>query len=193
MKPNNPKVEEVDFSDVDKNTVPGNNLNAYKARVRYSAQQHSLEGISFELELTYSGEEASSIHNPLYYIQYLIKLNGEYLRTNRKAPIPLINRKEPIQFNDDFNFKISGIYLNGKQLDLDTAVNSSIIDFSNNDKILFDLRISEYVNLENGQLMSLQSGIYELEILFSIIGSSHEIDDVQTRTLKAQHISIKLE
>ena len=194
MKSQHPEINELKFFDVDKNTTPNNKLSAYEALIRYShIQQYSSDGVNFEFEIAYYGKETSSIHNPLYYFQYLMKLSGEYMKIDRKAPIPLINRKAPIQVDDDFNFKLLGIYKNGESLDLDEVVNSSTIDFDNKDRIIFNLQISEYVNSENNQLMSLQPGTYKLELLFSIISSSNEMDNESTRTLKAQEIVITLE
>lgn len=188
------KKTEVRFANVDTKPALNSRIGAFDALIRFSEiQQASSAGLNFEFEIHYKGDVSCSISNPIYYLLYLIKCNGKYLSTISKAPIPLVNRRGSIDFNEDFNFDFVKVSRNDIAVDIKEEVNSPIIHFKKNEYINYSLQIPKVINPITKELMAMQPDLYELEFTFSLIDTTNSIDDRQFRTLKANNIAIKLE
>lgn len=177
-------MKSIPFSDIDNSDDLNDDIRAFSASLNISeTQSASNGGISFELVLQYEGASDMAIHNPLYFIHYVLKSSDETKSfTGVKPPIPLINRKGPIDETTDFDFDILRITKNGKDLNVKEQVNIPIVVFRKGDKQIYNLQIS-------GLTEELPEGTYHLELLFSIVGSE-TTGAIQSRTLKVQDISV---
>jgi hypothetical protein len=153
-------------------------------------QSASQGGIIFELVLQYEGANDLAIHNPIYFVQYVLKGSDQtQMFKGGKPPIPLINRQGPIDETTDFNFDILGITKNGEHLNIREQVNKPIITFQKSDKQSYYLRISRIVNQQTRPSEVIPEGKYHLELILSIVASDSTSDAVQSRTLRVEDVS----
>jgi hypothetical protein len=183
-------MKTINFSDVKITDGVNENISAFSAILNISELQSvSNGGINFELGLQYSGTSGVAIHNPIYFIQYILKGSDKTQFSGGKPPIPLINRKGPIDEMSDFNFNILEIKKNGENLNISEQVNMPTIHFQRGDKLSYHLQISKYLNQQTRKPEDVPEGRYHIELLFSIIGADKTEGSLQSRTLKVQDIS----
>ncbi len=190
MNESNTKI--ISFFDVNKTDHLTNDMTAFSAVLTIAEiQSVSNGGIDFGLSLQYEGANRIEIHNPIYFFQTILSGRDKtQLFNGGKPPIPLINRKGPINEATDFNFNILAIKKNGDSLNIHEQINLPSIPFQKGDEQSYYLQISKYLNQQTKQLEDIPQGIYHLEILFSIIGADSTEGDLQNRTLKVQDISV---
>ena len=182
----------INCSDLKNTDGVNKNIAAFSASVNISeTQSASSGGISFELDLQYEGTNDIAVHNPIYFVQYILKGSDKaQLFNGGKPPIPLINRKGPIDETADFNFDILKIEKNGRSLNIREQVNLPTIQFQRGDTLRYYLQISRYLNQQTRQSEDLPEGRYHMELLFSIIEADTTESSRQSRTLKAENISV---
>lgn len=192
QKMNDPNMKSIPFSDLDNTDHLNEDIKAFSATLNISeSQSASNGGIRFELALRYEGTNDIAIHNPLYFVQYVLKGSDETKSFRGvKPPVPLINRKGPIDETTDFSFDILRITKNGEDLNIKEQANTPTVAFRKGDKQIYYLQISESPNQQTGKPEDLPEGTYHLELLFSIVGSETTGGDLQSRTLKVQDISV---
>src|SRR5262245_55724429 len=170
MKDSNMKT--INFSDLNNTGGVNSNIAAFSASVNISeTQSASSGGISFELSLQYEGTNDIAVHNPIYFVQYILKGRDKaQLFNGGKPPIPLINRKGPIDETTDFNFNILKIEKNGQNLNIREQVNMPTIQFQRGDKLSYYLQIpKKHLDQQTRESEDLPEGLYDIELLFSII------------------------
>jgi len=182
----------INCSDLKNTDGVNKNIAAFSASVNISeTQSASSGGISFELGLRYEGTNDIAVHNPIYFVQYILKGGDKaQLFNGGKPPIPLINRKGPIDETADFNFNILKIEKNGRNLSIREQVNMPTIQFQRGDRLGYYLQISKYLNQQTRQSEDVPEGLYHMELLFSIIDADTTESSPQSRTLKAEDISV---
>ena len=185
-------MKSITFSDVENTDDLNEDIKAFSATVNISeAQSASNGGIRFELVLEYEGSNDIAIHNPLYFVQYVLKgSDASKSFKGVKPPIPLINRKVPIDESTDLNFDILRITKNGADLNIKQQVNMPIVTFRKGDKQLYYLQISKHSDEQTGKPEKIPEGTYHMELLLSVVQSDTTQGDVQSRTFKVQEISV---
>jgi hypothetical protein len=194
QKMNNSGVKTISFSDVTDAGHLSKDMRAFAATLNISEAQSALDGgITFELGLQYEGDKDLAVHNPIYYVQYVLK-GSDPARTftGVKPPIPLLNRKGPIDETSDFNFDILGITKNGEDLNVREEVNKPIVTFRKGDRQSYRLRISQFVNQQSGRPEDLPAGTYHVELLLSLIASDATGDAAESRTLRVPYVPVSL-
>ena len=185
-------MKTINFSDLKNTDCVNKNITAFSAILNISEMQSASNGgINFELGLQYEGTNDIAVYNPIYFVQYILKGSDKaQLFNGGKPPIPLINRKRPIDETTDFNFNILKIKKNGENLNIGEQVNMPTIHFQRGDKLSYYLQISKYLNQQTRQPEDVPEGLYHIELLFSIIEADTTGSSLQSRTLKVQDISI---
>src|SRR6266849_7437542 len=109
-------MKTINFSDLKNTDCVNKNITAFSAILNISEMQSASNGgINFELGLQYEGTNDIAVYNPIYFVQYILKGSDKaQLFNGGKPPIPLINRKRPIDETTDFNFNILKIKKNGE-------------------------------------------------------------------------------
>ncbi|WP_143053069.1 hypothetical protein [Nitrosovibrio tenuis] len=188
-------MKTISFFDLKSIDHLGKDIAAFSAMLNIAeVQAVSNGGINLELSLRYEGTDSIEIHNPLYFVQYILAGSDKtQLFNNTKPPIPLINRQGPIDPNIDFSFNILGIQKNGENQNIHEQVNVPTLTFNKSDRQSYFLQISKYLNQRTRQPEDIPEGIYQLEVIFSIINAGKGANGPQSRTLKAQDISIRLQ
>src|SRR5262245_47343223 len=184
-------MKTINFSDLNNTDRANNNIAAFSASVNISeTQSASSGGISFELSLQYEGTNDIAVHNPIYFVQYILKGSDKaQLFNGGKPPIPLINRKGPIDDTTDFNLNNLKIEKNGESMNIGKQLNMPTIHFQRGDKLSYYLQISKYLDQQTRQPKDVPEGIYYLELLFSIVEADTTGGSLQSRTLKVEDIS----
>ncbi|MGH8685593.1 MAG: hypothetical protein ACREUM_09620 [Nitrosospira sp.] len=191
QKMNDSNMKTINFFDLKNTDHLNKDIAAFSAVVNISEIQSAASGgINLEFSLQYEGTNNISIHNPIYFIQYILKgTDKAQLFNGGKPPILLINRQGPIDETNDFNFDILRITKNRENLNIRDQVNMPIITFQKGDRQSYSLQISKYVNQQTRQPGDIPEGTYHLELLLSIVGSDAADGARSSRTLKAQDIS----
>src|SRR5262245_57335547 len=191
QKMNHPNMKTIYFSDLKTADQISGDISAFSAILNIpETQSASQGGINFELCLQYEGANDIAIHNPIYFVQYILKGSDQtQIFKGGKPPIPLINRKGTIDEATDFNFDILGITRNGEKLNVREQVNKSIVTFQKSDKQSYNLRISRIVNQQTRSPEVIPEGTYHLELLLSIVASDSTSDAVHSRTLRVEDVS----
>jgi hypothetical protein len=182
-----PNMKTISFSDLKDTAQLDKNIRAFSAVLDFSETQSAADrGISFAIVLEYEGADAIAIHNPLYFLQYVLKGSDKTQQfKGKKAPIPLINRQGPLDETTDFNFDILGILKNGTALTVRDEVNRPTVSFQKGDKQNYRLKISPPTENWSG-------GDYYLDLLLSIVGSDSSGGAPQSRTLGVQDVAISI-
>lgn len=191
QKMNDLDMKTVNFFDLKNTDHLDKDIAAFSAAVNIPEIQSAASGgINLEFALQYEGINSISIHNPIYFLQYILKgTDKAQLFNGGKPPIPLINRQGPIDEINDFNFDILRITKNKEDLNIRDQVNMPIVTFQKGDRQSYSLQISKYVNQQTRQSEDIPEGTYHLELLLSIVGSDAADGAPPSRTLKAQDIS----
>jgi hypothetical protein len=193
---NNAKMIDQIFHDVEANTSNLHRMVGFTVSVK-SAQDQPISsgGISCKLDITYVGEEAISIHNPLYFLQIsVMDEKGTLLQLKRKPPIPLIHRKTPINPDEDFVFAIMGISHNNKEANILDETNKSVVLFHKGFRYTYNVKIEKYLNPNTKNLENLPKGEYNLELMLSLVASdiTDASEGTESRTLKITDLRISL-
>jgi len=185
------KITEINFKPIaDPGHLPGR-VDSFSALIKISEKFSAAEGsFNFIFILRYNGIEDIVINNPLYYLQYKVQHEGKYLDIDRHAPIPLINSKSGVN-TDDFNFDISKIEKDGKEINIKEEVNKPSIPFKTEENIFYSLSIPGF--LQDGKLNRFQQGVYNVSFLFSIIEANIISQHPQNLTLQTNPIIINIE
>jgi hypothetical protein len=193
MSDSNPKT--IRLSDLKSVDSLDKELSKFSLFLNISEVQSAANGgINFELGMQYEGANDSAIHNPIYFLQYVLKGSDKtLLYKGGKPPIPLINRQGPIDETTDFNFDILRITRNGEDLNIREEVNRPIVTFQNGDKRSYDLQISRLLNQQTRHPEDIPEGTCHLELLLSLVKSDTTGGAVQNRTLGAQDVSFLFE
>ena len=183
-------MKSIRFSDIDNTDELNEDIKAFSATLNISeVQSFAKGGIRFELGLQYQGVNEIAIHNPLYFVQYVLK-GSDRSFTGEKPPILLINRKGPVDEKTDFSFDILRITKNGEDLNINQQVNLPTIPFRKGDNQIDYLQISKHTDRQTGNPQEIPEGTYHLELLFSVVGVGATDGDPQSRTLKVQEIAV---
>lgn len=190
MKNSNENILEIAFHHVNGSSTSTNNTNSFSALIQLAEKQGAKEGINFDFVLQYEGEKVTAIHNPLFYFQYTVQSGDLHLKTEWKAPIPLINSKSKVT-PDDFNFHILKIRSGDKELLIDREINKTTIEVEASETIIYSLRNGGF--MKDGNVQSFKPGTYQLSFQFSIILADQESKPLQAVTLKTNSVMIHLE
>jgi hypothetical protein len=184
----NSGAKTINFSDASNADHLSEEMSAFSATLTIAeAQPASNGGIIFELGLRYEGADGLAVHNPIYYAQSVLK-GSDRTQTFKggKPPIPLVNRKGPIDETTDFNFDILGITKNGEDLNVRDEVNRPTVTFHKGDRRSYRLRISRYMNQQTASTEDIPEGAYHLELLLSLVAG----DAAQSRMLRVPDVSV---
>jgi hypothetical protein len=187
----NKKTIEIHFHNADENHSFSDEANPFSVLVRMSDRFPVFAG-TFNLDfiLKYDGVKQVAIYNPLYFLQYMVQFNDVYLKTDRKAPIPLINSKSGINA-DDFNFDILKIEENGNEINIKNEVRKFSIEVNKGDSISYSLRIPGYV--QAGNLVTFRPGVYQLTFLFSAVIVHDENEPSKSMSFTTNPVTLCIE
>src|SRR6476660_513123 len=172
QKMKDPNTKSIPFSDLDNTGELNEEIKAFTATLNISQTQIAANGgIRFEVELEYVGINNIAIHNPLYFVQYVLKGSDQSF-SGAKPPVLLINRKGPIDEKTDFSFDILRITKNREDLNINQQVNLAIVDFKTGDRQTYYLQISKHTTRQTGTPEDIPEGTYHLELLFSLVESN---------------------